>query len=155
MNVVVAYLLSILAMPIVALVLMLPIGVVVGLAATAGPVVDRVAGFLTHAVSAFVMVLASSLIFGWLDAPFSLAPALVIGVLLTLFNVARLSMLLRAWGGYMESQGFSAQRSGDVLFSATMADPAARQTYRRIGDELAYALGGVAGVVAACWWFFW
>ena len=152
MHSTIAYVLSVLAMPFVALAaafINLPLFVM----SAAGILEDRTECFLIQTITACLMVTASWWIFGWLDQPFTLGPVLVIGVLTTCFSLSRVMLAMSVWSGWLEANEFTRRDSADVLCDFNETNEAATKLYHKIGQEWAYTIGGVAGTALAGWWF--
>lgn len=153
MHSVVAYLLSLIATPIIGFatsMLMMPVSLA---AHQSGPTAVKSEEFVGRALSAFLMVTAAWHIFGWLDVTFTILPVLIIAGLLTLLNVHGLVLHLRAYEARISDLGFTAQNSGDALAMAVQSDERAQQLHLEVGQQIVAIIGRVAGAFFGAWWY--
>ena len=148
MSIFLAYLLTVLTMPVVGVFLFL---VTMPLLAVVPPRSDLYPA-TWQAASSVAKCFVAYLIFDWFDVPFGLTPVVVIGVLATFYNTARLYYYMQAYGARMEMIGMRAGMDSATLTAAVQHDDEARSLYTIIGNEIAYTIGGILGTVIAGWW---
>ncbi len=153
MHSVVAYILSLIAMPLVGLatfLLMVPVSLA---AHQSGPTAEKLEEFSSRALSAFLMATVAWCIFGWLEASFTLWPILLMAGLLALLNGHGTMLYLRAYEARIAELGLSAKHPGDVLWLATQSDKKAQQLYRLAGQQIAALVGSLLGFSISAWWY--